>query len=323
MPLAVPMPSMESHDHHQDGESVQLSRYCRHLEPALDEQLPGFRAGIRRRSSRRVQHQRFEDLRNSNLVVEEPVLLELQGYDAEFRACVFAAAEYNGRIYRIGDHVSLAHEFNPDEGDVQWIVVCEGFFASQNNVPMFHGRWYWTQSDVIAHAKTTRLPRVIHPAHERFSTDARDINPVEAIESHVCVLSVSDFGRIYRRHADLCEGVYFCKRFYSTETATFFNLRPVAFPGDPVPAHVQDIIDERAARALLESAQKLQNTRRENGFVSSPGSSAHSPARISECGSAPLSTSRDPQAKRAALILRIRLCPEYARQEFEVKRRKI
>lgn len=292
----------------QQDQKQQHSRECNELVPALNEHLPGFRAGVRRRSSARLQSRKSNEYFDPDLVHEEPVLLELQGYDPEHRACIYAAAEYNGSIYRIGDHVSLAHDGSTGD-DAEWIVVCEGFYASRDNVPMFHGRWYWTYDDLLGHAGNRRMPRRSkYAAYERFSTGARDLNPVEAIASHVSVLSLRDFERIHRSHPDLCEGLYFCHRFYSLESASIVSLSSDAFPGDPVPQRVQSILQEAALGKSLKpddaSQSVLSNVRTlDDNFAS---------ARVL-CSSRP---------RRAPIILRIRLAPDYVKQELNVKRRK-
>jgi hypothetical protein len=199
-----------------------------------------------------------------NLLADVPVLVEMVGYEPEHKSCVFAAAECNGITYRIGDHVAL---LSPDEAAPQWIVVCEGFYAGKDNVPRFHGRWYWTADDVRTHGcLASKLKRSRLSAYERFSTDARDQNMVESIVSHVTILSAEDFEPLHKLDPSLVDvpGLYFCSKFYSTETGDVSVLPKRAFPGDAVPEKVakkRDALLKRLNRSPLLPFKRVEPVR--------------------------------------------------------------
>jgi hypothetical protein len=216
--------------------------------------LPGFRACLPRRSSARSapggpptglrkgrnrgSRKNSERSIDEGVVQDEPMLADLLGYEPKYRSCVFASAIYNGVTYRVGDHVAL---HTGDKDAPQWIVVCEGFYASTNNVPMFHGRWYWSVDDVRRHgglASKARLTKL--SKFELFSTDARDENLVESISELVTVLSAKEFEKLHRLDPALVDvpGVYFCSKLYSTETGEVSPLSSLAFPGDAVPSTI-------------------------------------------------------------------------------------
>jgi hypothetical protein len=232
-------------DKSPDRGTAPLATALHLLEPPA-ENTPGVRAGRRRRHSVRLAR-KDRAPEDPNLLHVEPVLLELQGYDSRHHACIYNAAEYCGEIYRIGDHVSLLHD---DMTTVQWIVVVEGFYATNDNVPMFHGRWYWTFDDVRNHDKSIVLPKRSRlMPYERLSTDTRDKNRVESIMGRVTVLSQQKIERLFRRDPGLCQGLYFCRRFYSTENGTIVNLSNESFPGDEVPEQVF-LLSQQVDRAI-------------------------------------------------------------------------
>lgn len=172
--------------------------------------------------------------KDPGLVEEEPVLVDLVGYQPANKVSVFAGALYNGVTYRIGDHVVLHTD---DVDGPQWIVVCEGFYASADCVPMFHGRWYYTRQDVLHHGGRTNLKKL--SAYERFSTDARDQNLVESIVGRVYVLPKNEFYKLYAISPDLVKGLYFCSNFYATQTGDMLAIPDEALPTDCGPQNLQ------------------------------------------------------------------------------------
>lgn len=224
------------------------------------EKNPGFNACVARRTSARVARteeakemvakgkrkgkKRPRNKNDPSLVEDEPVLVQLLGYQPESKASVFAAAEYNGVTYRIGDHVSL---HTGDANAPQWVVVCEGFYASHDCQPKFHGRWYYTRDDVLDHGGKTKVKKLAE--YERFSTDSRDQNLVESISGRVYVLPKNAFFKLHALSPRLVKGLYFCSNFYATATGDVVPIPEDALPTDRGPLTLQ-----RRADAMKKSA---------------------------------------------------------------------
>jgi DNA-directed RNA polymerase subunit M/transcription elongation factor TFIIS len=214
--------------------------------PSPSHSLPGLAAGQRRRSS-----SRRSTVPSADTVA---VLLEFQGYDRVNRACLYAAAELGGVTYRVGDHVTLVHE---GDQSTLWVVVCEGFYAMADNVPMFHGRWYFSHGDVVAHAGSdVRIGKgKLSLQYEMFSTDARERNPVAVIQKHIAILNHATFLQLNRWNPEACRETVFCHRHYSTEKAAVTPLTACAFPGDPLPPYVIEMQADAVRAKACEEAR--------------------------------------------------------------------
>lgn len=264
-----------------------------HVEEAMRCKLPGYGAvrppplprTSRRLNSRknREEPQRKKQKRvkkDSSLVYDEPVLQGFHHCDIERKLSIFSRAKYNGVVYNVGDHVALHKDGDGEE----WIVVCEGFYAGVDNAPMFYGRWYFSPGDV--EAAGTPLPRIGRQrkvaAYERFSTDARDMNPVESIEKKVHVLSLDQFEGLHKLDPSLIDakGMYYCHRFYSTEDLEFGNLSKDAFPGDQLPARVvskkAELLKSRFAAKNPVVPVRTSKRKRNSRLLSSVGSAGFS-----------------------------------------------
>lgn len=217
----------------------------------------------------------ISELRTTELVTSEPVLLGEGKWSLKHKVEVYPAVDYLSTRFQPGDHVAV-YTGDKSEGK-EWVCVLELLYKDpQDNAAKFKARWFWSVQDVRDHRRQHSEP--MRPSkcesHELISCDNRDTNLIESISRRANILSYDNFLLVKRtilKTDSLWKKTYFCERQFYHKAHRFSELNSILFPGDPIPEDLR-----KAAGLSPQEHTTLESDLQYDHAYQQPQFSAHS-----------------------------------------------